>query len=210
MLLTASRQLAVTTKASKTPNQPCCLLPAQRRSHLHVPRPRRAAPGGAAALRGAETPTEAELQLRLPAVPPSPLSPLSLLSPQPPRSPAQGRREEAAALGQAIDGLSGDKGPHLVASPWRGASWSIFMAAILQTPAAVTSRHTQSRQPSEADRSLLPMRQPGESGQETVTRVGAGDLSRVPCLWVRRATSPHHQITHRRGAGGPQAAGTQM
>ena len=59
--------------------------------------------------------------------------------------------------GQVIDGLSKDEGPRLVASPWRGASQNIFMAAILYTPEAVTSRHTQSQQPLEADKSPLLM-----------------------------------------------------
>lgn len=88
--------------------------------------------------------------------PPSPLSPLSPPL-QPSRSLARGQREEAAARGQVMDGLSKDEGPRLVASPWQGASRSIFMAAILYTPDAVTSRRVQAQQPSAADKSPCPM-----------------------------------------------------
>lgn len=56
-----------------------------------------------------------------------------------------------------IDRLSEDEGARLIASPWRGASRSIFMAAIFYTPEAVTSRLLQSQQPLKADKSLLAM-----------------------------------------------------
>lgn len=156
-LVTRVRRLAVTAGASKMPNWPC------RPPRGPPPRP---PAGHPAMLGGAPNPGGEQLRCGERRHPPRPscdsglatgaprLSPPSL-PPWPSRSPAQGWQDECG--GQVIDRLSEDEGARLIASPWRGASRSIFMAAIFYTPEAVTSRLLQSQQPLKADKSPLAM-----------------------------------------------------
>lgn len=148
-LVTVARQLVATAGASEMPNQPCHDTSTRATSVSPVPAGGSAASpawSGYTQCWGKEPPREAELQLL------SPLSPLS-----PPLQPSHPHPREAAIRGQVIDELSRHQGLHLSALPWRGASWSIFTAAVPHAPAAVTSRDTQSQWPLDADKLLLLM-----------------------------------------------------
>ena len=64
-------------------------------------------------------------------------SPLHLLSP-----PAQGKAAVRGLVMDVMDALSRRRSP-LITSPWRGALWGTFVAAILSPPEAIPSWHTQ-------------------------------------------------------------------